>query len=428
MKKIGLVLKKEQSSWVSCRSITRGLIRSYELAFPGSEIRLFHIFEGQSQFESFELSKEIKSFGPELIAFIDHAPHPGDVLRGLHHHYGSEALPRIFVHVFGDFTLHALKWLPLEDVLKDLSIQFICASEKQELLIRSFCAGVPPVNYIPFPVDERSFSYKVGESKRVRTELGYKEGQEIFFYSGRLSLQKNVLLLISVFASYLRNFNSEAILWLAGPTDDLGVPYLGKPSQEGLFANDMMKLIGEAIPAQQREQVVYLGEIEHAQLVDLYRACSYYVSLSTHNDEDYGMAPAEAMLCGAPLLLTDWGGFSSFKKILGENCFTVPVKMTSRRVAPEALSCVKTLAKASDWAQKGIQSEQIAALARASVSCEAVSAKLASLFNEAPASRFEGFSSLFQRVQQAFEASPKRPFGRLYEYTSLYQEVYRVYV
>ncbi|MGZ3807168.1 MAG: glycosyltransferase, partial [Bacteriovorax sp.] len=52
-----------------------------------------------------------------------------------------------------------------------------------------------------------------------------------------------------------------------------------------------------------------------------------FISLSLYHDEDYGMSPAEAMACGLPTLLTDWGGYSSFASTAWP-CQLVPVKIT----------------------------------------------------------------------------------------------------
>ena len=50
-----------------------------------------------------------------------------------------------------------------------------------------------------------------------------------------------------------------------------------------------------------RENILHFEEIE--RLVDV------FVSLSVHQDENFGYAPIEAMACGVPAVVTDWGGY-----------------------------------------------------------------------------------------------------------------------
>jgi len=55
------------------------------------------------------------------------------------------------------------------------------------------------------------------------------------------------------------------------------------------------------------ENVEFLGEIEEKELVELYSRCKGLIA--TAKDEDFGMAPLEAMASGKPILAVDEGGF-----------------------------------------------------------------------------------------------------------------------
>src|SRR5690606_33731513 len=68
-----------------------------------------------------------------------------------------------------------------------------------------------------------------------------------------------------------------------------------------------------------------------------------YISLATFHNEDFGLAPLEALCCGTPVILTDCGGFSQY----GGNkrdCILTSVRFTS-----SGLTCrTKEIHKAFD--------------------------------------------------------------------------------
>jgi glycosyltransferase involved in cell wall biosynthesis len=126
-------------------------------------------------------------------------------------------------------------------------------------------------------------------------------------YSGRLTFQKNVLRLISEFS---RVNDSRAHLFLAGHIDHMGGPF--QPAfAPGLFYMQFTELM-DGLPNEIRQRVRCLGHLDHARLRALYNAADLFASLSTFHDEDYGMAPIEALFCGCPALLTDWAGYAGF--------------------------------------------------------------------------------------------------------------------
>ena len=63
------------------------------------------------------------------------------------------------------------------------------------------------------------------------------------------------------------------------------------------------KKIMKKLPA----NVVYTGEVTETQLVELYGKCKGFIATSV--DEDFGMAPIEAMSAGKPVVAVNIGGF-----------------------------------------------------------------------------------------------------------------------
>jgi glycosyltransferase involved in cell wall biosynthesis len=64
-----------------------------------------------------------------------------------------------------------------------------------------------------------------------------------------------------------------------------------------------------------------------AELAELYRSCSLFVSASWF--EGFGLPPLEAMACGAPVVVTDSGGVQDFVRD-GDNCLLVPPRSPER--------------------------------------------------------------------------------------------------
>jgi glycosyltransferase involved in cell wall biosynthesis len=435
MQKIALVHRHSPSSWVSCRSITSNLVAAYRLAFANSEIREFSLRCGMSRQEVFAQATRLAEFNPGSISFIDHAPHPGDMLRALISHYAASAnrshkpFPQLNFHVFGDFALNAASWLDLKNLLSRQAVRFVCASEKQASLVRRFLreGNDDLAPWIPFPVSGDEFSFSAADIDSARDKFGLRKNDWAFVYTGRLSMQKNVTLLLSVFANFLEKVDANAHLFLAGPPDDLGVPYLGFHPLAGWFSSQLSERMRTYLTPAQRNQVHYLGELNPAEQRLLHHASDCYVSLSTHNDEDFGMAPAEAALCGSPLLLTDWGGFSSFRHLGASNCRLIPVKMRERAVLPEAGAVLSSMTQSYLTRVSIEQRDKLARAAFEFCSIESVAKKLSATLNSSP-SPFAGFSAIFSDLARAFRGNPGAPFLSGEGYSKTYRVIYEPYL
>jgi len=425
MQRVAIVLRKNRSDWVSCQSITGNLLRCYSSLFP-SQNRLFLIEEPTNTHQLRRLATEILLYDPERLVFIDHAPHPGPLL-SLLHEMQSDFSAQIVFHIFGDFTLQAREWLTIESLLKKHSTLFISASFNHNQLLQSLIDASPnSFATIPFPVDSKHFFHEsVPANFSWRQKLSTPESDFVFLYSGRLSLQKNIHSLIRVFSSYLLQINPQAELWLAGPADDLGLPYLGKKNPAGLYSHEVVSQIQQALPEKLRYRVRYLGDFDSKNLRRLCLEADHYVSLSTHNDEDYGMAPAEALMSGLPCLLTQWGGFSSFQKLVPSGVRLTPVNFEDLRVLPDSLKALKSMA-ALQRPQLSAR-EKIAAEARNALSIEAVTAKLQEVLENATGLQFHKFSQKHQRLTQAYRANPEAPFANGPQYSQFYKEIYANY-
>ncbi|MEK9146963.1 MAG: glycosyltransferase [Patescibacteria group bacterium] len=74
---------------------------------------------------------------------------------------------------------------------------------------------------------------------------------------------------------------------------------VGKPAGYGVEYQKIKRMAGE--------NVEFLGYVSDSELVDLYAGARAFLALAT--DEEFGIAPVEAMLCGTPVVAYDGGGY-----------------------------------------------------------------------------------------------------------------------
>lgn len=419
MRKIALLLQKSSSSWVSCKSITANLEKAYQIAFPQDEVRSFYLNESSSSLEKINLALELQSFQADIISFIDHKPHPGSFLSALNE-FAPQLRPHLYFHVFGDFTLLAGSWLHTEELLRKYPVHFFCASEKQTQLLQGFLPqdSKHMASTLPFPVDTKDFYPEDTTSSAEDT---------IFLYTGRISLQKNILFLVQCFGKYLETINHRAQLWLAGPVDDIGFPYTGRVPPAGFQSSMLMRAIEMHLSPENREKVTYHGVLNGAELLKLYNQAQIYISMSTHNDEDFGMAPAEAAACGLPLVLSDWAGFSSFKNPLGaEYCDTVPVTLTAKAPLPDEKICLQKML-AGSLKHNQNNRKKIAQILHSYCSVEAVALKLRRHLTEQSGETFQAFHHHLAQLSEAQRLYPESPFLSGAGYSQLYRKIYDCY-
>ncbi len=109
---------------------------------------------------------------------------------------------------------------------------------------------------------------------------------QVFFTLGNLTEIKNQRSLIEAFA---RNFRGkDAVLWIGG---------------EG---EERARLMRQAQLEQVHNQVVFLGALGRAQVVEAMRQCDVFVLPSRY--ETFGVTVIEALSCGKPVVATRCGG------------------------------------------------------------------------------------------------------------------------
>lgn len=331
-KKLLIITAKQISLWGSCKVISSNLQKAYaNLDASDFEVRFVSI---DKYFESKALSEEVKQlattileFNPDEIVFSDHLPHPNSIIKHLLFFIKKNALPVMVFHIYGDFTFYAADWFKLGEMLAGCRVRLIVASEAQKKLVQCFLEGSECLEKYLFPVDSSQYYFSEDERQGFRRENNIRDHEQVILYTGRVSLQKNVDVLISNFVKMCKSSPFPVKLWVVGSFDDLGAEFQGIHTRDGYMFSKIQKLL-ENIPDIAKSSIQFWGHQEKETLRKLNNAADMFMSFSLYHDEDFGMSPAEALSCGLPTLLTDWGGYSSFASSNRWNAQLVDVDFT----------------------------------------------------------------------------------------------------
>jgi glycosyltransferase involved in cell wall biosynthesis len=429
-RRVVIISKNEISSWKSCQSIVGNLAKAYLRMFDRSEYLFITVSAEFNAYQSYKVAEQVKKTEAEFIIWIDHSPNPSGLIKALSKEYADisfEARPKFLIHVFGDFVLDCLAWQSIRKDLQVWPVHFIAASHRQQKLIERFLVNSQNVSCLPFPVDESTFNTNELESNRALIREKFKIGPEekVFLYTGRISYQKNIDVLLKVFNEIQSTIGGKIHLWIAGGFDDILLPYFGKYGVVGSFYSHLA-------PERRHNNlnVNWLGSCSTDELVGLYHAADVLVSMSTYNDEDYGMSPAEAMCTGLPLLLSSWGGYASFANY-APGVRLIPTTFDSFRPLIDSVQFKKNmmLMAMKDNYSLNVR-KKISAEALSNISISAITEQLKKTWPHLNYNSVQSFSELFEQVCVAFKNNKFAPFKNEINENSpseLYKDVYSAY-
>lgn len=143
--------------------------------------------------------------------------------------------------------------------------------------------GCKRVEFLPKGIDTNKFYYKTDNIDATLKKYHIESGVNLM-YAGRVSADKSIDFLISVFKSVKKEHENINLI-IAGDG-----PLLDKLKSE--HKHD--------------KSIIFTGRIERAQLVDLYSACDLFVFPSI--TDTFGMVVLEAQACSLPAVVSDVGG------------------------------------------------------------------------------------------------------------------------
>ncbi len=175
----------------------------------------------------------------------------------------------------------------------------IIVSPIAEPLLRSF--GVrTPIEFIPTGIDAEQFGK--GNGFRVRKELGIPATASVLLYVGRIAKEKNIAFLLEALSPVLAE-RLRTYLVLVGDGPEMAA----------------MKAKAKSLPG--GERIIFVGSRPRSEIPDFHAAADIFVFASV--TEMQGLALAEAMMSGLPVVVVGEGGIRYFVKD-GEVGFVVP--------------------------------------------------------------------------------------------------------
>jgi len=134
-----------------------------------------------------------------------------------------------------------------------------------------------PIYPLPFGVDENEFSHEIEWNVRAKLNL---PTEDLLLYAGRLGIEKNLIFLLRAFKRLL-SYRDTARLIIAGDG----------PQRQTLQ--------GHAVKLGIAPYVIFTGNLERKQLIDLYKQALFVFASKT---ETQGIVLVEAMMAGSPVV------------------------------------------------------------------------------------------------------------------------------
>ena len=204
-------------------------------------------------------------------------------------------------------TLHSLQptanWLTYVTRLTTPQDVLVAPSKAAASAFTSFCEAIrqhklhewdpPSIEVVPHGIDTCHF--KPMDRVAARDSIGLPMDKTIVGYVGRLSqfTKMDVIPLLRAFQRATADRN-DVVLVLAG------ADYVRYRS----LLSDIIKKL------RLRDKVIVRTKVEYPNDTVVYmNACDVFVSLSDYTGETFGLAPVEAMACGLPVVLADWGPY-----------------------------------------------------------------------------------------------------------------------
>ncbi len=158
------------------------------------------------------------------------------------------------------------------------------------------------VRLLPLAFDDTAFYPASADERRaLRAKIGFTAADNVLFYSGRMTIEKNVHTLLRVFSIVERSLPNTHLL-IAGTEFD--VPF----SEFGVYPMSIRSMLNGIVKRLNIKNVQFLGQQRRQELREFYNAADIAVNMTLHHDENFGLAQVEAMACGTPVAATEWGG------------------------------------------------------------------------------------------------------------------------
>lgn len=180
---------------------------------------------------------------------------------------------------------------------------------------------------IPFGVDTSVFFPRVDKSE-LRHKYGISDDSFIMVYCGRINVQKNVTLLLSILYDLKDDYDNLKLMFI-GSYDDFYISEFDNGTNINI-SSYFKNMIDEFDLS---DRIIFFDtcsdEHEYAEKINI---ADIGINLTTLISENFGYAPVEMQACGLPVIGTEWGGLKDTVKdgITGYLVDTVHSKFGAR--------------------------------------------------------------------------------------------------
>jgi len=186
----------------------------------------------------------------------------------------------------------------------------VCTDFEKRRIERMLCGAAPFLGVFTPRIDTHIF-YPPSNKERLKAREKYSVGENDIHlvYAGRWLATKGICQVIRALSIWPSNNVRFTIAGNFCPD----FPIESVWARHDCFEQFFMSEIAETAPA---GLVNLLGPLQPGGLRELYWSADAFVYPSVHEDENFGMAPREAALCGLPCIVTDFGGLHEVSRIM----------------------------------------------------------------------------------------------------------------
>lgn len=283
-----------QDAWFSSSHLVQQLKRCWQLKV-GDHFHVLTLPAGGNQLESIIKSKDITT-----LVIADPRVNLYPVISKLRTYDQLE----LYLHVIGSplRKVDDLKHMKAEG----LKVSLLAGSEANTQILKNLVQA--NIYYFPF---------LPAEMTTQRTEAL----ENRFLYAGRIAYQKNLVPLLDLFARYQKDINPAAELSICGPACNTHFPTTPHGHYIGMAGERFFKKLSEL--QKNGHKINYHGLLTREEVEKISLSHRTFVSLSTAEEEDFGMGLYESLSRGLNAVVTNWGGHREFGALTAVELVTV---------------------------------------------------------------------------------------------------------
>lgn len=398
-KKIIIVKKIDDRYWKSCDEIEQAYDEVIDQLRRQVSVELIHT---SSELFNQSVDKIKSSIDTEMDNFIYFLSHNLNFNPYLHKLSKYKADVTLLIPVYGDMTIQINRWAQAHHTLRGWKTYLLVSSSASKGQIEKFIQNRALLNIVHPPVSDRYFNQNIISEKNT------------FLYAGRISYGKNILQMMNTFIK-ASQVNPSISLSICGDFDSIGFRFTKYRFSREYIKKEFFKLIDAS-----KGKIRYLGFIPMDQMPALYAKHQYFVSMSTYQDEDYGLAVAQSICSSCYPIVSAWGGYRDFIPAT-----LVDVKYTKNHsFGFDEKSLMKAFCSPPNFSN-----DRLLDFASKHLSTKSTAHTILNILKKEKI-RYEGQSQFFFRYRIAYKKNKGRPYLYVAEdsdIASLFKEVYSSY-